>query len=138
MKDILKDLGKRAVDFSGSNTRKTKKGILAVVIVILLGALGMEVSNKDFDLGALLSGKSLKEAAMERDAKGNLTGRTMGDLCGDKQKDIYNCDDFKTQEEAQAKMEECLNFGKDVNRLDGDGDGIACEHLPKAKKEKKD
>ncbi len=132
MNDFLKDLGKRATDFSGSKSRKAKKGFVLAIIVLLLGALGLEVSNKDFDLGALLSGSSLKEATMERDAQGNLTGRTMGELCGDEAKDVYNCDDFKTQEEAQAKYEECKLNGKDVNRLDGDKDGVACEHLPKA------
>ena len=134
MKDFLKDLGQRATDFSGSKTRKASKSILLVIIVMLLGALGLEVSNKDFDLGALLQGKSLNEAQMQRDEKGNLTGKTLGQVCGDELKDEYNCDDFKTQEEAQAKMEECLAFGKDVNRLDGDKDGVACEHLPRANK----
>ena len=134
MNDILKDLGKRVTDFSGSKSRKASKGILLAVIVLLLGALGMEVSNKDFDLGALLSGESFKEAQMQRDENGNLTGETLGGVCGDEAKDVYNCDDFATQEEAQAKMEECLAFGKDVNRLDGDKDGIACESLPKAAK----
>ncbi len=134
MNDFLKDLAKRATDFSGSNTRKAKKGILLAVIVVLLGALGMEISNNDFDLGALLSGGSFKEAKMERDAKGNLTGRNMGSLCGDEAKDVYNCEDFEYQEDAQAKMEECMAFGKDVNRLDGDKDGVACEALPKRNK----
>ncbi len=134
MNNLLKDLAKRATDFSGSKTRKAKKGFVLVIIVMLLGALGLEVSNKDFDLGTLLNGGSFKEAAMERDAKGNLTGRTIGQLCGDKAKDVYNCDDFATQEEAQAKMEECQLNGKDVNRLDGDKDGVACEHLPHRKK----
>ncbi len=127
----MQDILKKATDFSGSPKRKFAKGLLGVVIVVLLGALGLEISNKDFDLGALLSGKSLKEAQMQRDAKGNLTGETLGDACGDKAKDVYNCDDFATQQEAQEKMEECLALGKDVNRLDGDKDGIACENLPK-------
>ena len=130
----LKKLGEKATDFSGSKTRKTKKGIVLAVIVLLLGALGMEVSNKDFDLGALLQGKSFKEAEMQRDAKGNLTGKSLGTVCGDEKKDEYNCSDFDYQEDAQAKMEECLAFGKDVNRLDGDKDGVACEALPKKNK----
>jgi len=39
----------------------------------------------------------------------------------------YNCDDFSTQEEAQAEYES--EYG-DPNYLDGDDDGIACEWLP--------
>lgn len=133
MKDILKDVLNRATDFSGSKSRKISKGIVLAVIVMLLGALGLELGNKDYDLASLLSGKSLKESEMQRDTKGNLTGDTLGNACGDDAKDVYNCSDFKTQEEAQAKYEECIALGKDVNRLDADKDGIACEALPKAK-----
>ena len=130
MKDVLKEGLERATDYSGSKKRKFAKGILGVVIVLLLGALGLEVTNNDFDLGALLSGQSLSEAKMERDESGNLTGNTLGSVCGDEAKDEYNCDDFATQEEAQAKMDQCIADGRDVNRLDGDKDGVACEALP--------
>lgn len=45
-------------------------------------------------------------------------------------KDDYNCSDFKTQAEAQAVFEESLRvFGKDVYRLDNDGDMKVCESL---------
>lgn len=131
IKDVLKKTADRATDYSGSTSRKTAKGIVGVIIVLLLGALGLEVSGTDFDLGTLLNGGSLKEATMQRDDSGNLTGLTLGEVCGDEQHNEYNCDDFTTQEEAQAKMEECSLTGKDVNRLDGDKDGIACESLPK-------
>ena len=106
-----KDLLKRATDYSGSGKRKAAKGILGIIIIILLGALGLEVSNNDFDLGALLSGKSFKEAKMQRDSRGNLTGQTLGNACGDEAKDIYNCEDFKTQEEAQAKWKNVWRWG---------------------------
>ena len=39
-----------------------------------------------------------------------------------------NCSDFSTQEEAQAVLNA---FKNDPHRLDGDGNGIACESLPK-------
>ena len=44
---------------------------------------------------------------------------------------LYNCSDFDTQAQAQACFDHCwaLGFG-DVHRLDGDGDGEACESLP--------
>jgi len=41
--------------------------------------------------------------------------------------DTYNCGDFSTQAEAQEVFEYC---GDDIHRLDGDGDGVACESLP--------
>lgn len=132
MKDALKNVADKATDYSGSKKRKFAKGILGVVIVVLLAALGLEVTNNDFDLGTLLGGGSLGEAKMERDADGNLTGSTLGQVCGDEAKDEYNCDDFATQEEAQAKMDQCTAEGRDVNRLDGDNDGVACESLPKS------
>lgn len=45
-------------------------------------------------------------------------------------KDDYNCSDFKTQSEAQAVFEESLKvYGKDVYKLDNDGDKLVCESL---------
>lgn len=45
--------------------------------------------------------------------------------------DLYNCSDFSTQAAAQACFDYCWSLGHgDIHRLDGDGDGIACESLP--------
>jgi LPXTG-motif cell wall-anchored protein len=41
--------------------------------------------------------------------------------------DVLNCEDFTTQSEAQAVLDADPS---DPNRLDADGDGIACEGLP--------
>ncbi|MDE0079013.1 MAG: excalibur calcium-binding domain-containing protein [Caldilineaceae bacterium] len=41
-----------------------------------------------------------------------------------------DCDDFSTQEEAQAFYIAAGGPERDPHRLDGDNDGIACEHLP--------
>lgn len=41
---------------------------------------------------------------------------------------IYNCDDFLTQEEAQEVYEEC-GIENDIHQLDRDGNGLACESL---------
>lgn len=41
--------------------------------------------------------------------------------------DDLNCDDFSTQQEAQAVLEQDRS---DPNGLDRDNDGIACETLP--------
>lgn len=40
----------------------------------------------------------------------------------------YRCSDFRTQEDAQRKLEESDD---DIYRLDTDMDGLACEGLPK-------
>ncbi|MFA5248182.1 MAG: excalibur calcium-binding domain-containing protein [Patescibacteria group bacterium] len=42
--------------------------------------------------------------------------------------DIYDCDDFKTRQEARGVYECCMEkVGRDIHKLDGDLDGIACE-----------
>jgi len=45
--------------------------------------------------------------------------------------DLRNCSDFATQALAQACFDHCWALtGRDIHRLDSDGDGIACESLP--------
>ncbi len=94
-------------------------------------ATGLEVADKDYDLKKLWETGSLKEALMKRDENGNLVN--IGLICDAKEEGFYdyNCDDFQTQEEAQAVYEAC---GADVMGLDRDKDGIVCEHLPHAKR----
>jgi micrococcal nuclease len=44
---------------------------------------------------------------------------------------LYNCDHFSTQNEAQACFNYCISQGVgDIHRLDANSDGIACESLP--------
>ncbi len=148
MNELLKKIGSKATDYSGSGKRKAAKGILGVVIVLLLGAFGLELGNSDFDLGSILSGNSVSESKIERDAKGNLQTNAEGNLVtrimrdkegkvvetGGKFTDEYNCDDFATQSESQTFFVNAGGLTKDTNGLDGDKDGEACESLPKAKK----
>ncbi len=119
---------------ASSGTKKVLKPVLIGIIVILLGAFGLEASNNDFDLGKLFSGSSLQESKVLRDEKGNVlydklgnivTNSTEGKKAGD-----YNCDDFKTQTEAQNFFTKVGGVENDLYRLDGDKDGIACEALP--------
>jgi hypothetical protein len=44
--------------------------------------------------------------------------------------DIKNCSDFATQAEAQAWFNTYYPLCGTVAKLDGDGDGVACESLP--------
>jgi len=148
MDNKIKDVLNKATDYSGSNKRKMGKGILGVIIVLLLGALGMEATNNDFDLGSILGGESVSSSKIERDIDGNLNRtedggfvtRVMRDRSGNvvpdgqagaKYTDEYNCEDFSTQGEAQTFYDNAGGTEGDVNRLDGNKDGQPCESLPK-------
>lgn len=126
MNDKLNDVMHKATDYSGSGKRKIGKGILGVVIVLLLGALGLETTNNDFDLGKLLNGSSLQESKVMRDKEGNVVTDGSG-----KATDEYNCSDFSTQPQAQNFFVKAGGPSKDTNRLDGNNDGVACQDLPK-------
>lgn len=91
---------------------------------------GLEIANTDFDLQKLWETGSLKESLMQRDEKGNLMN--IGMICDAQDEGFYdyNCSDFATQGEAQQVYDQC---GTDINRLDGDKDGVVCESLPKKK-----
>lgn len=108
--------------------------VLVIVAVTLLTALGLEVTQNDWDLQQLWKTKSFQEAKVTRDVEGNVLYDKLGNITtdGDKGKkaDNYNCDDFSTQPQAQTFFERVGGLGNDVNRLDGDKDGEACESLP--------
>lgn len=114
---------------------------------VLLIALGFEVGNTDVDLGSVFQGESLSDSVIERDVEGNLETAADGGLltrvlrdkegnvvaagtAGAKYTDEYNCDDFATQPEAQRFFEKAGGIEGDVNRLDGNKDGVACQALP--------
>ncbi len=105
------------------------KVAIGVVIALLVGAFGMEVSNTDYDLGKLKETGSFAASKIERDEKGNLTN--VDAFCNATKSD-YNCADFKTQAEAMSVYNRCKTLGKnmDVYGLDGDKDGKVCEALP--------
>lgn len=146
--EIKEQLGGVIKDkFSKENLKpKTgKKKILLGVIVVLLGALGLEISNNDFDLGSILSGSSISDSKVERDTNGdvkrdsigNIITKVMRDKAGNvttdgtgKATDEYNCADFSTQAEAQTFFIKAGGVSKDTNRLDGNNDGVACQDLP--------
>ena len=115
--------------------------------VILLVALGLEVANTDVDMGTLMETGSVSESTIERDEDGNLEVAAEGGFmtrilrdregnavaegtAGAKYEDEYNCDDFATQGEAQVFFENAGGVDNDVNRLDGNKDGVACQALP--------
>jgi hypothetical protein len=103
---------------------KTRMWMIGVAIV-LLAAFGLEVSNTDLDLGKLVSGQSVQDSLIKRDATGNPI---FGATC---EQNVYNCGDFKTQKEAQEVYDTChTSDNPDRHGLDKDGDGKACQSLP--------
>lgn len=113
---------------ASEKTKKTAKPILMVVITLLVAAFGLESCNNDWDLGKLLSGSTPQEAKVMRDKEGNVVES------GGKFTDEYNCDDFATQEEAQRFFKKSGGPSDDVNGLDGDNNGVACQALPLEKR----
>jgi hypothetical protein len=149
IKKQVEEVAKEKLSAENLKPKTAKKKILLGVIVLLLGALGFEATNNDFDLGSILSGNSVSDSKIERDANGNLERNAAGDFvtkllrnksgdvvpagtAGAKYTDEYNCDDFSTQVEAQTFFEKAGGVSKDTNRLDGNNDGVACQDLPKS------
>lgn len=109
--------------------------VLAVAIIALLAAFGFEATQNDWDLGKLWETKSFEQSKVSRDESGNILFDKMGNMTTDSSKgkkaDEYNCDDFSTKGEAQVFFDKVGGTGNDINRLDGDKDGEACESLRK-------
>lgn len=108
--------------------------VLIIAFIALLAAFGLEVSQNDWDMGKLWETKSFQESKVSRDEKGNILFDKLGNITTDKsmgkKADDYNCDDFSTQPEAQSFFLKVGGTGNDINRLDGNKDGKACESLP--------
>lgn len=108
---------------------------LVIAFIALLAAFGLEASQNDWDLGTLWETRSFEQAKVARDEAGNILFDKLGNITTDssigKTADDYNCEDFATQPESQAFFEKVGGTGNDINRLDGDKDGQACESLPK-------
>lgn len=120
---------------ASTGTKKVVKPLLIGLIAILAAAFGLESTNNDFDLGKLLKGESLEESKVARDESGNVLFDKLGNVTTDKtlgkKSDEYNCDDFSTQPEAQSFFLKVGGTKNDVNGLDGNNDGVACQDLPK-------
>jgi hypothetical protein len=111
-----------------------EKKILLGAGAVLGAALGLEVSNNDWDLQKLKeTGGDFAASRVLRDKSGNIV--TAEEVAaGTKQAkytDEYNCDDFQTQGEAQKFYDTAGGVTKDTNRLDGDKNGVACQALLK-------
>lgn len=114
-----------------------EKKIFLGLFGLMGAALGMELSNYDLDLGKLIETKGdTKASKVLRDKAGNVVTEEQiksGAVAKENVKytDEYNCDDFKTQDEAQTFYNNAGGVQHDTNRLDGNKDGVACQALPK-------
>ncbi len=107
------------------------KVVLGGMIALLAVAFGLEAKNTDYDVAKLAKTGSFSASKIERDpATGNLIN--VDAFCNAQEAD-YNCSDFKTRDEAQSVYNRCKTLGKnmDVYGLDGNGNGLVCEALPK-------
>ena len=122
-----------------------KTGFAVGLGIVVLAAIGIETFNYDLDLGTLWKTGNIQESRVSHTQDGIVLKGSCalpkkwgeGDL---------NCSNFKTQEEAQAKYDQCateiasynqwVDAAKirslDIYRLDGNKNGIVCEALPKA------
>lgn len=121
-----------------------KKGFAIGIGIILLAAIGIETFNYDLDLGKLWETGSIQESRVTHTQDGLVL---MGGCAIPKRgsSEDLNCANFATQAEAQAKYDQCAaqisrdNQGVDASRvrsldiygLDGNKNGVVCEHLPK-------
>ena len=113
---------------------------LIVILVLLAVAMWLEWFNYDVDLQKLWETWSYQESRVEsvKDKNWN-TIRLIWECV----KADVNCDNFKTQEDAQKRYDFCMDEIKknnpnitdprklDIYGLDRDHDWIACEALPK-------
>ncbi len=108
-------------------------------MVIVGGAIGLQVADYDLDIETLWKTGSFSESRVELKKWVKII---WSDCVGD----TVNCSNFTTQTLAQQKYSYCASQIKlhnksitdddqlknlDVYGLDGDKDGIVCEHLPK-------
>lgn len=102
--------------------------LIVSLFVVLLVALGLEVSGNDWDVGKLIETGSFEQSKVEKTESGKW------DIGGECSKDKLNCSNFEYQEDAQELFEFCGGLEDDVHGLDGDKDGVVCEALPSKNK----
>ncbi len=111
-----------------------------VIFVLLAVAMGLEWYNYDVDLQKLWETWNYQESRVQavKDKNWNTIKLIWSCVKAD-----VNCDNFKTQADAQKRYDECMDEIKkdnptitdpkklDIYGLDRDHDWIACESLPK-------
>lgn len=125
--------------FYGDFSKRTKNIILGTGIG-MTAILGLDLVSYEIDFKTLWDTGSIDDSR-----KTYVNGvALMGKDCSKSEEWDLDCDNFATQNEAQTVYQKCLNrvleYNKDVDEakavsldvywLDGDKDGIVCEHLP--------
>lgn len=119
-----------------------KTGFAVGIGLLLAVALGIETIDYDLDLGTLWKTGNIQESRVQHTKDGIVL---KGSCINSKKENDLNCSNFKTQADAQAKYDQCAtqvasyNAGKtadqiknlDIYGLDGNKNGVVCEHLPK-------
>ena len=95
-------------------------GAIGGIAVLVLG--GMLGDNKNIPTNTLIRQQELPQPVPP-----NAQPTQSEVICSS---NVYNCSNFTTHTEAQDVFEACGGTLNDVHRLDGDGDGTACESLP--------
>jgi len=95
---------------------KAARIYIAGLFIVLVGALGLELSGNDWDL-----------STFEKIEKTDGGTWLIGEECN---KDKFNCSNFEFQDDAQDLFEKCGGLENDPNGLDRDKDGLVCEALP--------
>ena len=101
--------------------------ILILLIILDIFLLAMTSDTKTNVKTESIQNKKTQHIIMPLEAANLKEQRDTSYICS---YNAYNCDDFKTQSEAQKVYELCGGINNDVHWLDGDNDGIACEILP--------
>ncbi len=133
---VLLIIGLLAAYFFGDYSKRTKNIILGTGIGVT-ALLGLDLVSYEVDFKTLRDTGSISES--------RKTYQNWVALLWDcSVKNDLNCSNFETQDDAQSIYEKCMNKIKqhnkdvenalslDVYGLDGDKDGIVCEHLPAA------
>ena len=93
-------------------------GVLAIMWFFIIKPIGI-ISDKAGDL--------FNQTQNQGNNQGIAVGEPNPGACNE---DLYNCDDFENQADAQAFYDTCVLAGSgDIHQLDGDGNGKACESL---------
>jgi hypothetical protein len=74
---------------------------ILAMMVVLLGALGMEMTGTDFDVQKLVETGSFSESRLDQTSDGTWI---YSDDC---KREMFNCSNFSTQVEAQELFESC-------------------------------
>lgn len=120
-----------------------KTGFAIWLGIVILAAFGIQMYDYDLDLKTLRDTGSIQASRIQHTKDGIVLRGDCVTAQRNSASDL-NCANFKTQEEAQAKYDQCAeqiasyNEGKssaeiknlDIYGLDGDKDGTVCEALP--------